>query len=356
MQVLWIADATDGPPDPDPVRLTASRLASQRLRIGIPARELARGGFRQRVLSLSEQGPDDVLADVAVFSKILPRSAAHVARHIEFAQALSARGCKIVVDVCDNHFGETQFPYLARMTALSDRVLANSPAMADVIATHTDCEAVVIPDPVEMLRQAPHFEPQARRARFGFLRGLQGRIKLLWFGGAPQNYGHLRRWLPKLDALAKNLIVDLHVVAAPLAEIDADLARYPGLASRGLAMRFSPWSLGAMAPALSDCDLVFLPGDPADPLKTGVSTNRLAESVQAGRFVVASGMPSYWAFKDAAWIGDDLIEGLRWALGHATEVRSRIVHGQRLIDQQYLPSVIGAAWIAALSGLKRPDD
>lgn len=365
MQVLWIADPADGQPDPDPVRLTGSRLASQRLRIGIPARELAQAGFGQQVLSLSDPLPHDVDVDVAVFSKILPRSAGHVARHLEFAQALSARGCKVVVDVCDNHFGEAQFPYLPRLIALSDRVLANSPAMADIIATHTGREAVVIPDPVEMARQAPRFEPQARRAMFamfamfGLLRGWHGRIKLLWFGGAPQNYGYLRPWLPKLDAFAKDLIVDLHVVAAPLAEIEADLARYSSYSSysssvsRGLTMRFSPWSLPVMAPAFADCDLVFLPGDPADPLKTGVSTNRLAESVQSGRFVVASGMPSYWAFRDAAWIGDDLIDGLRWALGHSGAARSRIVHGQELIDRDHVPPVIGAAWVAALSGLKR---
>lgn len=347
MQVLWVADPTDGQPDPDPVRLVESRLASQRLRIGIPARELARAGFRQQVFSLPEQMPDGMDADVAVFSKILPRSAGHVARHIEFAQALSARGCKVVVDVCDNHFGETQFPCLQRMISISDGVIANSPAMADIITTHTDRQAVVIADPVEMPRQVPRFRPEVRH---GLLRGQSGRLKLLWFGGAPQNYGYLRRWLPGLAALAGGaLAIDLHVVAAPMAEVEADLARYR---DTGLSMRFSAWSLSVLAQALADCDLVFIPGDPADPLKTGVSTNRLAEAIQSGRFAIASGMPSYWGFREGAWVGDDLVAGLRWALRHPQDAQTRIAHGQSLIDRHYLPSMIGAAWIAALSGLK----
>ena len=349
MQVLWVADPTDGPPDVDPARLVSSRLASQRLRIGIPARELARAGIRQRVSSLSEQAPDDLDADVAVFSKILPRSAAHVERHIEFAQTLSARGVKVAVDVCDNHFGEAAFPYLQRLIAISDGVIANSSAMADIVAAHTERDAVIIPDPVEMARQVPRFEPQVRR---GLLRGLQGRVKLLWFGGAPQNYAYLRNWLPRLAAMGgKSLQLELHVVAAPLAEIEADLTRHQG--TDNLFMRFTAWSPAVLAAALADCDLVIIPGDPADPLKTGVSANRLAESIQAGRFAVASGMPSYWEFREGAWIGDDLLAGLQWALANQREAQKRIAYGQTLIDKHYLPSVVGAAWMAVFTGLKQ---
>lgn len=352
MHLTWIVDAP-AVPAPDPESLATSVIASQRLRVALPARTLAAAGHEQVVTALPwAAAPDAPLrTDVAVFSKILPRSEAHVQQHYWHARRLRVAGARIVVDICDPPFVGMQAPYLRELVALADLVLANSPAMADLIEDQADRPAVVIPDPVEGLRQPPRFAPQARAA--GWLRRGGGPLRLLWFGGSPLNYGWLQPWLPHLARLGESdrLGIQLQVVAADLPEIAADVARFAPGDAPGLHMRFEPWSLAAMHEALAGCDLVLIPGDGSGRAKSTVSTNRLGESVHAGRFVVASGIPSYWEFRDSAWIGEDLVAGIRWSIAHPEEARRRIHCGQQRIDAAYAPAVVGAAWQRALTTL-----
>ncbi len=356
MRVLWIADGLEGFPDADPASLCASRMASQRLRIGVPVRELQSGAVSPdtAVVAASHQLLDIAtalegvsageLSEVVVFSKVLQRHAAHVQAHVELARQLAARGSRVVMDICDNPFGQPLSGGLLELLKLADVVVANSPAMAEIIATHAGREAVVIADPVEGLRRPPRFAPQARGA--GWLRRASGQLTLLWFGA---NYAYLRPWLPRLEAYARGGIgIELRLVSAPLPEIEADLARWSPAAGGELTLGFTPWSPDVLAAALAGCDLVFLPSDPADPYRIAASANRLTESLQAGRLVVASGVPSYWEFRDSAWIGERLEDGLDWALVHPREVLARIAAGQQRVDAHYLPAVVAAAWAEVL--------
>src|SRR5262249_29438875 len=113
------------------------------------------------------------------------------------------------------------------------------------------------------------------------------------------------------------------------------------------------WSMESMASALRGCDIVIVPGNPSDPLKSGVSTNRIAEALKAGRFPVASLLPSYQAFSDAAWLGDDLSKGLQWALENPTEVMARIRRGQERVNDQLAAEPIGRQWKALFEQLAR---
>jgi hypothetical protein len=354
MQILWIADAPDGFPDADPASLCASRMASQRMRIGLPVRALqsrpalpasaeVTHGLCNVATALAQVSAGEI-PEVVVFSKILQRHAAHVGAHVELARRLAAQGSRIVMDICDNPFGQPLSGGMLQLLKLASVVVANSPAMAEIIAAQAGREAVVIADPVEGVRRPPKFEPQARPG--GWLRKASGRLKLLWFG---VNYAYLRPWLPRLEAHARGgMGIDLMLVSAPLTEIDADIQRWSHAAGAGLSMDFTPWSPQVMPDAFALCDLVFLPSDPADSYRIAASANRLTESLQAGRLVVASGVPSYWEFRDSAWIGDRLEEGLDWAMAHPREVLARISTGQQRVDARYLPSVVAGAWAEAL--------
>jgi glycosyltransferase involved in cell wall biosynthesis len=106
-----------------------------------------------------------------------------------------------------------------------------------------------------------------------------------------------------------------------------------------------------MPVALSACDLVLLPSDPADPLKAGASANRIAEALNAGRFPVASHLPSYRAFAEAAWLGEDLVQGIEWALANPGEVLARIRRGQALVADRFAAARIGSRWRELFEGL-----
>ena len=111
------------------------------------------------------------------------------------------------------------------------------------------------------------------------------------------------------------------------------------------------WSLQATRRELERCDVAILPSDPRDPRKSGASANRLAEVLQAGRFAVASPLHSYLAFSDRAWIGEDLLEGLKWSLANREVVIARIHKGQALVREKYAMDVIGRQWLEFFAAL-----
>lgn len=352
MQLTWIVDAL-AEPAPEPESLAASPVASQRLRVAIPARTLAAAGITQRIAALPwASAPGAPLrTDIAVFSKILPRSEAHLQQHLIHARRLRHEGARIAVDICDTPFVGMQAPFMRALLDLADLVTANSPLMADVISEEIGRTVQVIPDPVEGPRLPPRFAPAARAS--GWLRRGGGRLALLWFGGSTYNYGWLRPWLGHLARLgaAGRLELQLQVVGVNGPELQEDLARHPAGTAPGLHLAFAAWSPAVLAEALAHCDLVLIPGDGNGRTKNTMSTNRLTESLQAGRLVVANGIPSYWEFRDSAWIGEDLLAGIRWSLAHRDEALRRIHCGQQRIDAAYAPAVIGAAWQRALAAL-----
>lgn len=96
--------------------------------------------------------------------------------------------------------------------------------------------------------------------------------------------------------------------------------------------------------ALRQCDLVLIPGDPQVPLKSGVSSNRLAEAIQAGRLAAASPLASYLPFQDCAWLGEDLVAGIRWAMANRGETLVRIRRGQQRVAERLDSAAIGGQW------------
>ncbi|HST01042.1 MAG TPA: hypothetical protein VLJ84_05225, partial [Usitatibacter sp.] len=102
MRVLFttVAALRQGPAGP------TSDLASARYRIVIPAQQLARLGHQVQLASLSgDAWPADVrdaVADAVVISKSF-----HAANE-DLAKEMKARGVRVVVDFCDDHFDSPQ--------------------------------------------------------------------------------------------------------------------------------------------------------------------------------------------------------------------------------------------------------
>jgi hypothetical protein len=125
------------------------------------------------------------------------------------------------------------------------------------------------------------------------------------------------------------------------------------LLSAAFDARFAPWSLENQRAALHECDIVLIPSDPAHPLKSGASANRIAGSLNAGRFPLASPLLSYMPFANAAWLGDDPVAGLRWTLAHPDDVLARIRAGQQLVAANYAGDAIGRQWLSLFQQLSK---
>ena len=112
-----------------------------------------------------------------------------------------------------------------------------------------------------------------------------------------------------------------------------------------LRVHFVRWSPVVMDPMIAASDLVLIPSDYRSPVKQAKSPNRLVAGLHGGRFVVAHPLPTYAPYADFAWLGEDLCEGIDWAIRHPREVVERVARGQAYIDERHSPEAVARFWL-----------
>jgi hypothetical protein len=170
---------------------------------------------------------------------------------------------------------------------------------------------------------------------------------LLWFGH-PVNFDTVADMVPKLGALASSMRLSLHVVSNSANNgIRAYLDGVNRQFGPHLRTSFTEWTPEATWQAMAACDLVVVPSLPAAK-KLVKSPNRVVEPLRAGRFVVAYPLPSYVELADHVWLGENIADGVAWALGNREVVRRRIAAGQAHINRRFSPLAISRVWEAVL--------
>lgn len=327
---------------PDPIAaLLTCPLASARLRMAVAAHAW-RGAGGDNVFCEPASLPQDLLRSggasaiclVPKFTGDMP-----VQSWLQALRALKAGGQRLVLDVCDYPFrtdsGAVPAFYRAALS-FADAVVVNSARMAEQMTPHTGMAVRVIEDAVLGEPAPPRFAPAAR-------------LNMVWFGH-PSNLRFLEPWI--------NVLIDegprpchLTVVTEDGYGVKEAAANLSAQFAPSFEMAFVEWSLHATQRELARCDLALLPSDPRDPRKSGASANRLAEVLQAGRLAVASPLHSYLGFADAAWVGANLLEGVRWSLVNREAVVARIHKGQMRVREQYAMPAIGRQWLDFLASL-----
>jgi glycosyltransferase involved in cell wall biosynthesis len=314
--------------------LLACPMASARLRIAVAALEWKRCGNENIFL---DPGAANVSRDVdwkAAGVCVVPKyyHDAPLRPWLDACFGAKGSGCRLVIDICDYPFKKPPpVPaFYSEALKICDAVIVNSGRMAELMAPHTAHRPLVIEDAILGSMGEPAFAPG-------------GRVELLWFGH-PSNLHFLRRCLDSLIAIGAQRRSRLTVVTMEGYGAEGLAQEIETRFAPAFEARFIPWSLEALRAALRECDIVLIPSDPADSLKAGASANRIAEALNAGRFPVASPLPSYLAFADAAWLGQDLAQGIEWALANRDEVLSRIRRGQALVAEKFAADRIGRQW------------
>lgn len=270
------------------------------------------------------------------------------ARFIDAAQRLKHDGTALVFDQTDNLFADQRRDYTLRMLELADAVTTSSTILGTLIQDHAGRASSLIPDPLEGERGEPAFA-----VRWAGLWSRLGRtpntpLRLLGFGGQPTSFRALMCWRTELARFASRQPLQLEVVMNPLPEIEADVAQ---LTCDGIATTLHAWSPAVMAGRLGACDLVLLPTDTTDPRSFTSSANRLVTALRAGRFPVAGPIPSYLEFADSAWVGDNPVSGMDWALTHPQAVLERLRAGQAHLEQSFSIKAVAAAWGAVFEAV-----
>lgn len=339
-----------------------SNEADARYRVFAPVRELHALGHDIEVIYFAPElsAPQllsAVQGQVAVLGKLVPP--AHeafpelAATALSVVKGLQARGVKVIADINDNHFESSpRAPYFHELAMNADAIVASTPKMAEIIRRHTARPVTVARDPFEGQRGEPRFEP-ARMSWWGRVAGAAGRDvrpKLLWYG-YPTNLDTLIVLRNQLLPLARRQPLSVRVMSRQGSNAESLCNELHATCSGRIWWSFSAWSLAEMPKALAETDLIVLPSNTEDSRKAVKSPNRLVNGLWAGRFVVAHPLPSYEEFADYAWVGENLGEGVRWALDNPRAVAERVVRGQDYLEKHYSPFVAAREWEQAIAGV-----
>ena len=330
MHITWILSSkltrdTDG-------NLT-SPMASTRYRVLQPAEHLATLGYRIDIIQAGESAQNTAL-DQPLAANVVVVSKGMCDGSVALAQRAKALGAKLLVDLCDDHFG-TQFrgTYLA-LCQLADGIVASTPEMARVITQHTGRTAVVVSDPFEAPWAEPRLEPQPV-------------VQLAWFGH-PTNFDTLTTLVGEMPAFVARWPVHFTVVSTPNPQVTSFLRQWQASLPGKFNVQLVPWSADATWQALRQADAVVIPSL-AGSAKAVKSPNRLIESLRMGRFVAAYPLPAYQQFAEYAWLGERVLDGVTWALNNRATAIDQERRGQAFVSQAFAPTCIAEQWATVLA-------
>lgn len=349
----------------------SSQIASVRYRAIIPGLGLTKLGHKVSFFDVNGVDSDHLISTTNVSHLIFTKLTAPAdfdtiqelqRRSLAIAQDAISKGVVVVTDFSDNRFQSDSFTiFYARLIELSTRITVSSGVLAAVIAERTNKEIIVISDPVESIRQPPRFRPplpEKHRSRIFTYKKRESQrasLRLIWYGHQ-SNLAPLEDFFPILENFSRTQPIELSIVThlGDVAFQETYLSRFQS--SDSLSATLIPWSTLTTWQAISECDIVIIPSFSGDAVRRAKGPNRLVEAMWCGRFVVASSIPAYKVFRDWAWVNDDLIEGIIWAMKHPRDVLSRIHDAQEYIGVHYSPEVITNNWLSALtlSGTSEP--
>jgi len=216
-------------------------------------------------------------------------------------------------------------------------VTAACNALRDALAARAAHGISVIEDPYEAAQISPWRAPGGSP------------IRICWFGNtSPATLPTLARALEETLARFPDAAFSIELVTAVRWNEIRALVQRLAAARPGLEFLLTEWSLATTWQALERCDFVLLPHEWRDDWVKVKSHNRLVAAIAAGRFALASPIPSYLELKDYAWVDDDLAGGIAWAVLNPGAARERVVRGQAHVERLYAPAVLAEKWARVL--------
>jgi hypothetical protein len=290
-------------------------------------------------------------------------------RTFDEAMRLQQRGCRIVADLCDNHFFNPsgledwaiRASQLRRLLDHADRVVASTPELADVIAK--ECpgapRAAVIGDPPDDLRAVPRSIGGRARAtaRLAALRArllafrVQGRTGLVWFGnhGVPYADGgmlDLVKLRPRIEALARTRRVFLTVISNHRRKFEEHVAPWR------VPTAYLEWDAASFPKALAAHDVALIPVN-RNGFTWCKTDNRVVTALCHGLAVVADAIPSYEAYRGTIGL-DDWDAGLERYIEDEALRSADVERGLRVALDRTDIGRIAAQWREVLCGDAEP--
>jgi len=336
-----------------------SDLATNRYRAIIPARELRSRGHQVHFISASDWQRDIAdPPDVVVLGKLLMSQDSNEClrlsqRVLTQANLALAQGVAVIADFNDDHFDHPVLGHHWRSAAaLATLCTAGSNSMASAVARHARGPVVVVGDPIA----SPVREPRVFRRALGVSRLLSRllptfgppRLKLVWYGH-PSNWPAMEHWARDLEALSKEQPFLLWLVTKPSQNIQAWVDAFNRKNAPAALAEWVQWDEETQWSYLRDADAVLLPSDPADPKLAVKSGNRLTDALNAGRYVVASAVPSYRPFDAFCSLTEEPAKALQWMIQNPDQALAMVSAGRNAARRLASVACVAEEWGSAFT-------
>lgn len=360
LRIRWIAHGVSG----SWTGGWTSPLASNRYRVILPATALRERGHDVELIEAEQWQalPADERADVVVLGKLLPgqdlaRFRQLSQKLLEVAHAASAADALTIGDFNDDHF---QHPLLGEhwraVAGAVDLCTVGSDAMAAAVRGHTQAPVAVVGDPLGSPARDPKVfsrEGAASRWARALLPGKGSqRLKFVWYGN-PGNWPAMQHWALRLQALATEQPFVLWIVSQPVDAIASFVQDYNSRNAPNALAELVAWDEQTQWDVVADADIVLIPSDPHDPKKAVKTSNRLADALHAGRYVIASPLPSYAPFADFVALTDDPTAAVRDYLADSATALSKLMRGQATARARCGLPAIADEWERAFRSARR---
>jgi len=244
--------------------------------------------------------------------------------YVDLARAAETRGIPVLATMTDWHFDD---PVNRQLCKIASRVVVQTEMMAAAIRQHFRLDPIIIEEPYEGPRVPPKFSPGEV-------------VRLLWYGHS-SNLDTLETGIAQIGRTrGKSFRISIVTENVEMARQLLD-----GLPKSHASIQFEthPFSLDRQWEELKSCDAVILPSLPVRE-KMVKGHGRLVQAIHSGRLAIAFSLPQYEELAGYCWCGEDLGDGLAWALDHPSEVVERLVLGQAYIDERFAPARIARRW------------
>ena len=324
-------------------------VASARIQL-LPAIKAARKlGFDHKILSLHASRPEDLelitRSQITLIGKLsansIERARDMVLANTAAITRLKRLGSKIVLQYCDNAFHrEDRISELYKdIFQLTDYIIYPSEALRDITHKYVQngTKTHVITDPWQLT--------QSHRPR-----EIDGNlIKIIWYG-SNKNIIYLQNELQNLIANSSPIYnYELTILTAQYAleEIKKTLPNLKAARSKW-SFRLVPWHIKSQPTQLEheirNAHIAIIPSDPSDPLKAGVSHNRIVDACRGGCIVVASPMQSYKDLSDITLLGDNMAILLNEAIGNYPKYCQNLTNKREELLKKFDPSINELNW------------
>ena len=184
------------------------------------------------------------------------------------------------------------------------------------------------------------------------------KLRIAWFGNT-SNIFYVR---VQLGELMKNITgvigIELVILSSPKSLEIVDRA-FQNL----VPIALKPWSLELIAwddhlqptqleDVLGSCHVAWIPSNPNDSLKAGVSHNRLVDAVLSGCIPIASEMQSYLELRKLALLGDNHGQLINLALREYHRLTTKYQESRPTMLARFSPVLNHQRWVSFLRGLQ----